>query len=88
MDYTVECVVRDNGDVSGVRIIDQGPGLSDGQLRYLFEPGYTSKTGGNGLGLSISRQLCRLAGGDLRMVHTGSNGTSFEACLARDSEDA
>lgn len=77
----VTCGCSGAGPGIRIRISDQGPGIGDDQLRYLFKAGYTSKPGGNGIGLSISRQLCRLAGGDLRMVATGEEGTTFEATL-------
>ena len=37
-----------------VRVIDQGPGVSDEQMGKLFTPFYTSKADGLGLGLSLS----------------------------------
>jgi signal transduction histidine kinase len=44
----------------------------------LFEPGLSGKAHGNGIGLSISNQLCRHMGGELRLVDTGPGGSEFE----------
>ncbi len=52
---------------------DGGPGLSDEQLEHLFEPFYTTKPGGTGLGLATSRELMRSQEGDIvyRLHETG-----------------
>jgi signal transduction histidine kinase len=48
-----------------VEVDDQGPGLGAEQQEHLFEPFYTTKPGGTGLGLAVSRELMRSQGGDL-----------------------
>ena len=57
-------------DREGVRrlfyaVLDQGPGVSAGQLEHLFTPFYTSKADGLGLGLSMSRSIVEGFGGEL-----------------------
>lgn len=79
---SVDCSCTGNEDTARIRVTDQGAGLGEDERRYLFEPGYSSKVGGHGLGLSISRQLCRLIGGELRLVGTGESGTTFEVSVA------
>jgi len=51
-----------------IRVADSGPGLSDEARKRLFEPFYTSKPQGEGLGLglAISEQIIRDFGGSLR----------------------
>jgi signal transduction histidine kinase len=74
----VECrCSRDGADIR-ITVTDHGTGIPEDRLRYLFEAGYSSKSGGNGVGLSLSRQLCRLIGGDLRLVRSTVEGTQFE----------
>ncbi|WP_420592261.1 sensor histidine kinase [Bacterioplanoides sp.] len=41
-----------------LRIMDNGPGVSDDQQEHLFEPFYTTEHDGTGLGLYLSRELC------------------------------
>lgn len=48
-----------------IRVIDRGPGLSEQSAACMFEPFYTTKSGGLGLGLSISRSIAEAHGGRL-----------------------
>jgi signal transduction histidine kinase len=78
---TVECRFSGNGRGSRVEVTDHGAGIPDEHRRHLFESGYSAKPGGQGIGLSISRQLCRLIGGELRLADTGAQGSRFEIRL-------
>jgi signal transduction histidine kinase len=60
--------VASNGDVHSVTVLDQGAGLGDTPVQKLFEPFWTSKTQGSGLGLAVSRQIAREHGGDLTLA--------------------
>jgi signal transduction histidine kinase len=51
-----------------IDIFDDGPGLDPEAEAYLFRPFSTTKARGAGLGLSVSRQLARMLGGDLVRV--------------------
>ncbi len=57
-------VVRD-GAYGCVEVADNGPGVDEAMRKRLFEPCATDKPGGLGLGLTIARQICRSAGGDI-----------------------
>jgi two-component system C4-dicarboxylate transport sensor histidine kinase DctB len=61
-----------------IRVADTGPGLSDEARKRLFEPFYTSKPQGEGLGLglAISEQIIRDFGGSLR-AEQASAGACF-----------
>jgi two-component system sensor histidine kinase PilS (NtrC family) len=41
-----------------VDVIDEGPGISDEDSRHVFEPFFTTESGGTGLGLYLARELC------------------------------
>ncbi len=61
---------------------DNGPGIPEKAREKLFQPFTSSSTpGGTGLGLAIARELAQLHGGDVRLLQTGADGTSFEVRL-------
>ncbi len=63
-------------------VADNGPGIPEKLRDKLFQP-FTSSTtpGGSGLGLAIARELAQLHGGDVRLVNSGAEGTTFEVRL-------
>ena len=68
--------------VNILRIEDDGPGIPPRLSERLFEPFVSGKASeGTGLGLTISRELAANHGGELRLVHTGPEGTTFELRL-------
>ncbi len=81
---------RFDSDASGnleIEISDTGIGMSKEQLERLFEPfvqadgSMTRRFGGTGLGLTISRKLARLLGGDIRVESRQGDGSSFTLAL-------
>jgi PAS domain S-box-containing protein len=66
-----------------IRISDSGIGIKREQLAGLFTPfnqgdgTTTRKFGGSGLGLTISRKLCRMMGGDITVESTPGQGSTF-----------
>jgi PAS domain S-box-containing protein len=64
-----------------VSIGDSGRGIGPGDPERLFEPFYSSKSDGMGLGLSISRSIIEAHGGRLRVAAASPAGTTFEFTL-------
>jgi len=69
---TVVVVVSDNGG---------GIPLPPEQLDRIFEPFYTRKARGTGLGLPMVQQIVQEHGGNVRVARTGPEGTQFEVEL-------
>jgi PAS domain S-box-containing protein len=70
-----------------IEVCDTGSGIPEGQLARIFEPfvqaeaGHTRQSGGTGLGLTISRRLARLMGGDLTVRSALGQGSCFSLWL-------
>jgi len=60
-----------------IRITDEGEGIDTDKMQNLFEPFYTTKKYGWGLGLSISYKLIEAHNGDIWAVSARGKGTTF-----------
>jgi len=61
---------------------DDGPGLPEAVRAHLFDEAPAKKpAGGSGLGLAIARELARNHEGELELVETGPEGTTFRIVL-------
>ena len=67
----------DGADTVSVEVRDTGTGLDPEQAPHLFEPFYTTKTEGLGIGLSISRSIVEAHGGRLSAAANAPHGTVF-----------
>ena len=78
---------RSDGEKVMVSVIDRGIGIAAENLERIFDPFWqveqrsTRKVGGTGLGLSVSRTLARLVGGDISVESETGNGTTFTLTL-------
>jgi signal transduction histidine kinase len=67
-------------------VADQGPGISAEQQRALFQPCHSSKQGGSGVGLAISKQLANCVAADLQLKETGPAGSVFVLSFTAESQ--
>ena len=74
----LEISTKQTGKKVGIEIRDTGPGMSEDQLRRIFEPFYTTKEDmGTGLGLYITKQLVERNNGRISVNSKLGQGTSF-----------
>ncbi|MEQ8842851.1 MAG: PAS domain S-box protein [Acidimicrobiales bacterium] len=64
-----------------IKVIDDGCGIPDALAERVFEPDFTTKEDGNGIGLAASRRNVRAWNGDLRFTSTEGRGTTFTVLL-------
>jgi signal transduction histidine kinase len=62
-------------------VSDRGPGIPDDKLKEVFEPFYTSKSGGMGMGLSIARTIVEAHHGLIWAKNRDHGGASFRIRL-------
>jgi two-component system sensor histidine kinase PilS (NtrC family) len=65
-----------------ITVADNGPGISRAQLSKIFEPFYTTRKEGSGLGLYIARQLCEANQAELTVDSEPGEGAYFHIRLA------
>ena len=64
-----------------ISIYDQGPGISASERGKIFTPFYTTRTGGNGLGLPICQKIVSDHGGLLQFIDRPEGGTQVKVLL-------
>jgi len=77
----VSIELREQGPDVEMHVSDEAGGIPEDLRPRLFTPGATG-AGGTGLGLAISRLLARQVEGDLELVTTGRDGTTFRTRIA------
>ena len=78
-------VVRTGNDGTGVRVAveDAGPGVRDGEKEQIFEPFYTTKPTGMGMGLAIARSIVEAHGGSIWVTNNPRRGVTFHFGLPK-----
>ncbi|MBX3317283.1 MAG: hypothetical protein KF902_10535 [Phycisphaeraceae bacterium] len=66
---------------SRIHVIDTGPGIASDRIDRIFQPYFTTKAGGSGLGLPTARRLVEAHGGRLEVHTEQGKGTDFTIVL-------
>lgn len=83
---TLEISLEKESDFYRVKIADTGAGFSAEERERLFEPFFTTRDKGTGLGLTISRELTEAHGGKIRLIDDEAKGAAFVVELLFDAE--
>ncbi|NLV17739.1 MAG: response regulator [Syntrophomonadaceae bacterium] len=70
-----------------ITVRDQGEGIPEEYLNQIFDPYFTTKKEGNGLGLYSSLSIIRQHGGDIQAENTLGEGTAFHVYIPVAIED-
>jgi PAS domain S-box-containing protein len=77
-------VISAAGDAGGgvcLKVRDRGPGFPGGISEQLFEPFFSTKAEGTGMGLAIARSIIEAHGGTLSAANCDGGGACFTVCL-------
>ena len=83
---TRELLIRTEQEASGavlVTVQDSGPGFTPESFDRLFDPFYTTKADGMGMGLSLCQRLIESHGGTISVDNRPGSGASFTFRLPR-----
>jgi signal transduction histidine kinase len=80
---TLRIEVLGEGEEVRVRFDDTGPGIDAAHLAKIFEPYFSTRDAGVGLGLAMTRKIVNDHGGDLTASNLPSGGSRFEFVLPR-----
>jgi PAS domain S-box-containing protein len=83
---TVMTQYKDNKEV-WISISDTGPGLDDAVKDRLFDPFYTTKSEGMGVGLAICSTIVKLHGGGIQTESRRGGGATFHVVLPNAQEE-
>lgn len=85
IDVTIALARLDARDFVRVDIADRGVGFAEVDAGRLFEPDFTTKSRGTGLGLALARQIARAHGGELTALPRAGGGALFTVRLPVDA---
>jgi signal transduction histidine kinase len=78
---TLTLQTGESSDGVWVRVSDTGGGIPQQQINRIFEPFYTTKKKGTGLGLMIVQRIVRAHGGRIELESDLGRGTTFRIWL-------
>jgi len=77
---TIEIKAHKQGSLCEIRIADNGLGIRPENMANIFVPFFTTKRKGSGVGLSLSKKIIQLHGGDIEAT-SSSAGTTFKILM-------
>ena len=82
----VRVALKATEDEVHVDVTDNGSGIDSSRLPHIFEPKFTTKTHGLGLGLAMVSAIVRGAGGSVSVLSTSHQGTTFRVSLPQSAK--
>ncbi len=85
---TVKVATREAGASAELSVWDSAGAIPPAELDRIFEPFYTTRPGGTGLGLSTAHSIINAHGGSIRVKSDPAAGTEFRVLLPRRRQEA
>ena len=79
---SIEIAVSRDGNGLAVTIADHGAGIPDDLRQRVFEPYFTTKSDGTGLGLALVRQTIEAHNGSITVAETPGGGATFSIVMS------
>jgi nitrogen fixation/metabolism regulation signal transduction histidine kinase len=70
-----------------IKIMDSGSGIAQENLQRIFEPYFSKRPGGTGLGLALARRIIEEHAGTINAGNRPKGGAQFEILLPLDNQD-
>jgi len=80
---TVTIQVRALNSKINIDVIDEGPGIPNEIIQKIGEPFFTTKEGGTGLGLMITKQILEQHQGELDIIKNSTKGSTFRIIIPK-----
>lgn len=77
----VQVLAHENGDGAQLTIRDSGPGIPSADRERIFQPFYTTRAEGTGLGLSVVRHIAREEGWSITVADAPGGGAEFRLVI-------
>lgn len=84
---TLTITSQRTGDTLSLEIADTGRGISEEEVRNIFEPFYTTKEQGLGLGMPYARKIIEQHGGTITVASQPGEGTKISIALPVEQKD-
>jgi hypothetical protein len=86
----IEVAVTIEGDEARIEVADDGPGISPEQRPHIFEPFYSARQAGRGIGMGLAKcwRIVTRHGGRIDVGKRAGPGAVFTICLPRPARTA
>ena len=82
-DARIEVRASQTGGVPYITVTDNGPGIPENRMEHIFEPFYSTKKNGSGIGLALAQQIMMAHGGSISATSHPGVSTTFTLLFAK-----